>query len=799
VEWLLLGRPRVGTPTEMGRQDVQQWLFAAVSGFLQAVASVAPIALTLDDLHWADESSLKLLQYLARQTRASRVLLLGTYRNTELVRGHPLERALRDLHREGLLEEVPVRRLEQQGTAELAAALLGEAKVSDEFVQLVHDQTDGNPFFTQEVMRALVERGDVFKRDGIWDRRALAEIEVPRSVRSAVGERIARLSAQTQEVLHEAAVLGQVFTFDDLLRMGDRAEDEVDEALEEALVAMLIRLADTDEYSFNHALTQQTLYSELSPRRRKRLHQAVGEALEQLPESARRRRAGQIAWHFLEAHSGERAVPFILLAGDEAETVFAHSEAETHYRKAIHLAGALRDPRREADGLEKLGTLLRIGARHHEALDVLERAATLDRELGSIEAEGRAIRELGFVHYYLGTPEQGIERIQATAARLQQQAVTVQSSRALADLYGAMSIDLWPGARYSETLSAAERAAEFARTGEYPRSLALAETFRGMALTMVGPLPDARRVLEEAAALCVASGETWWMINTIGSTGRAYLDEGKFEQGKVYLERSRTLTERIHDRGELSWILSNIGEACYLLGEWTVARATYERAVSLARELGDVRFLSYALLHLAELSAVAGNWEDAKPRVEEGLEIAQRSGAVPSVRKAQRLLAEHDLTQGQAEEAVTRLQPLLGSPEDDWPRAFPPPVLAEAYLELGNVVRAEELVLQRVRRFRAQQHRRALALWLRVEGTIRRRQHRFDEADRAYAEALLLAHAMPYPYAEALILAEYGRLHLEQGERELARTRLDDALSIFRQLGARPDVDRIRNDLHALG
>jgi tetratricopeptide (TPR) repeat protein len=135
----------------------------------------------------------------------------------------------------------------------------------------------------------------------------------------------------------------------------------------------------------------------------------------------------------------------------------------------------------------------------------------------------------------------------------------------------------------------------------------------------------------------------------------------------------------------------------------------------------------------------------------------------------------------------------------EWPRAFPPPVLAEAYLDLGDVARAEELVLQRVQRFRAQNHRRALALWLRMLGMVLGQQHRWEEAERVFTEAVSLAHAMPYPYAEGRSLYEYGLLHVRRGEPEQARARLEEALAVFRQLGARPYIERTECVLYDVG
>jgi predicted ATPase len=274
------------------RQDAQRLLFRAITGLVEAMAGVAPLALLLDDLHWADGASLKLLLHLVRHSRSARVLLLGTYRDTELGREHPLTQALLDLGREGLAERMAVGRLPEEGTAALIASNLGEAEVSGEFAELVHRRTEGNPFFVKQVLRALVERGDLYREDDRWQRREIEGIEVPESIRSAIGQRIARLSREAQEVLGEASILGQSFRFDDLQVLAARGEVEIEEALEEASEARLLQESGRDAYRFDHALTQQALSAALSGRKRRRLHLAAGQALEQLPEHGAREESG---------------------------------------------------------------------------------------------------------------------------------------------------------------------------------------------------------------------------------------------------------------------------------------------------------------------------------------------------------------------------------------------------------------------------------------------------------------------------------------------------------------------------
>jgi tetratricopeptide (TPR) repeat protein len=254
------------------------------------------------------------------------------------------------------------------------------------------------------------------------------------------------------------------------------------------------------------------------------------------------------------------------------------------------------------------------------------------------------------------------------------------------------------------------------------------------------------------------------------------------------VQQSLALIDAAHESAEMAWIAGCLGEVLYLRGDWGAARSAYERAIQNAREVGVDRYRSYVLLHRAELSACEGNWTPARQDIDEGLAVAGTCGAVPALREGQRLLAERDLREGRPQAAIDRLLPLLEQATGDWPRAFPPPVLAEAYLNLDEVAKAEDLVLQRVARFRAHSHRRALALWLRVQGMVLCRQQRCQEAGSVFAEAGSLAHAMPYPYAEGRILYEDGLLHRESGAPEQARERLAQALSIFQQLSAKQDA-----------
>ena len=808
--WAYLGRllpnEDISVPaSSSGGQDEHDRLFWAATGFLQAIAAESPVALLLDDLHWADTSSLELLQHLARHTRADRVLLLGTYRDVAVGRQHPLEQALRDLSREQLLERVAVRRLDREGTRALMAAAFDLSEVSEEFAILVQRQTEGNPFFVQEVLRALVERGDIYRENGRWERREIGELSVPESIRSAIGERLSRLSEESQEVLNEASVLGPTFSFDDLQGLANRAEEVVEAALVEAMAAGLVAEMGRDAYAFNHALTQQTLYAELPARRKRRLHLAAGEVLERLPERRREGRAAELAWHFLQADDPERALPYAALAGDLAEAVFAHAEAERHYRTALELARELSDRPTESAVLEKLGVVLVNMGQLEEALEVLEGAVRLYGAEGDLEGETRTVARIGFAHTQRSATREGIARLQQAIERFE--AAGAPPSPGLAELYYALGYLFWLAGRYDEQLAAAERAAELARATQTDRVLSQAEQQRGLALYMLGRVDEALQALIDGIPLMEELGALYDLSHTLNNVGWSYAVRGELARSRAYIEQALEVARRLGDPLSIANMTGNLGQNALLKGEWNEARSYLERALDLARPLATGWVWAYLVLDLGELSLAEGRVDEGTRSLLECIAIAESSGDLQGLRWAHRLLAEQDLLEDRPNAALARLEPRLDRPGLEEAQVTDLlPVLAEAQLALGQIEAAEETAANALTRAIRQKNRLSHVRALRARSKVLAERGRWDDAQADLEEAVTMARQIAYPYAEAQALHDMGLLRSHQGGGGLDRNRptsqarepLEAALAIFVRLGAEGDVERTKQTLAKL-
>ena len=257
-------------------------LFEAVSTLLAEESSVAPIVLVLDDLHWADKSTLALLKHLARSPYESRLLILATYRDAQQFRTGHFTDTLAYLHRERRCERLTLAGLDESDVGVLISAQSGH-EAEFEFARAIHGETEGNPFFVESMIRHLVDSGAIYEKEGRWaSDLPVKELGIPEGLKDVIRQRLARLSEPTSRMLSVASISGRDFNLDVVERVGDLSGDELLEAVDEAVAAQLVDEVPghVGRYSFSHALIHETLYDDHAGIRRARLHGQMGAAME---------------------------------------------------------------------------------------------------------------------------------------------------------------------------------------------------------------------------------------------------------------------------------------------------------------------------------------------------------------------------------------------------------------------------------------------------------------------------------------------------------------------------------------
>jgi class 3 adenylate cyclase/tetratricopeptide (TPR) repeat protein len=328
-------------------------LFAAVVGLLTQVSGEHPVVLVLDDLQWADRGSLQLLNHLVSFQLPIQVLVLATYRDSELSHASALVETLGSLRRQIGVSRIDLSGLDDSGVVTLMEAASGQT-LEDAEVDLahaIHRETDGNPFFVIEVLRHLTETGAIVQDDtGRWvPSELLHEASLPDGVREVIGARVVRLGKRAEEVLAVASVVGRDFDFDLVVTAARATDEEVLQILDASAAAALVRELDSPpgRYSFSHSLIQRTVYEDLGPTRRARVHRRVAEALEDLCGGRPGNRVGELARHWFSAtqtQDVDKALQYSRQAADVALASLAPEDALHYYLQALDLLMQIRDP-----------------------------------------------------------------------------------------------------------------------------------------------------------------------------------------------------------------------------------------------------------------------------------------------------------------------------------------------------------------------------------------------------------------------------------------------------------------------
>ena len=381
-----------------------------------ALARQAPLLVVVEDIHWADSGTLSLLRHLARHLRRQRLLLVATYRDVEPGEAQPLHEVLLELYRERLATRLKLLRLDREQTKELLGVLFAQ-EITPEFLDGIYTETEGNPFFIEEVCKALVESGRLYYEQGRWHRPSMDELGIPQNVSVAIESRVRVLPRAAQQTLELAAVLGRTFDAGTLAAASELDKNVLLDGLEVAERARLIEEVGDRQpaaesgparsgrfgvalsgpgrrLTFVHGLIASTLVAGLTMTQRRRLHHRAAEAIERLHPTE----LEALAYHYDRAGDSDKAIHYLLKAGDRARGLYAFQEAIAHYQRALALLKEQGEHERAAKTLMRLGLVYTASFQPDKAREAYDEAFDLWQPLresveqSSQRAAGRALR-----------------------------------------------------------------------------------------------------------------------------------------------------------------------------------------------------------------------------------------------------------------------------------------------------------------------------------------------------------------------------------------------------------------------
>jgi len=379
----------------------QNRLFEAVSQLITNISRETPLLVVLDDLQWTDPSSLLLLHYVARGVQKTPLLLLGAYRSTDIDAKHPLTPVLTELNRERLPQSIQLKRMCLSDVSEMIKSTLEQDDIPADFCKVVYEKTRGNPFFVEEVIESLKEEGVIYREGNKWKIKEISEIEFPETVKNVVKARLSRLDDDCQNVLTLASFVGNDFTLEAMCAVTGIEKSKLLESIDKMFKTGLIKervIHGEGICSFADVLVRDVVYEEISPLRRKELHEVVGSSLEKVYSKKIDEHFGELASHFLEGGNKDKALDYFLKAGDKAAKVYANSEAASYFQSALWLLEEREGELQEREHvLERLGDIEKLVGKYEactkhwdEALLVTtklqerQKSAALHRKIANI-------------------------------------------------------------------------------------------------------------------------------------------------------------------------------------------------------------------------------------------------------------------------------------------------------------------------------------------------------------------------------------------------------------------------------
>ncbi len=598
------------TPSGGSAQEDRLRLFQAVESAIEAIGHHAPVCLVIEDLHSADPSSLHLFHHLARAARTLPLLLVGTLRDDEVQIGRALHTMLGALGRERLATRVQLERLDAAATARFVGP-----GADAELVAAVYALTEGNPFHTEEVVQAMREED-------------ASRPTLPPSLLDTVRHRVRRLGRDAERLLSAASVVGAIFRFEVAQRASGLAPEVALDALELAIEGRILEEA-AGEYRFRHALTRQALLDSLTHARRVYLHRAIAEALEGLAvrgERENEERAAVLGMHHESAGQLERALPYLLAAGERAQKRLGFTEAVSFFERSV----ALMDATGRQDGQERFRVLRLLGGMRVALSD-------LDGAVRDLDAAA-ALREGDFVPSPTETAL--VRRIAALAliqgGRLREAGERLEDAvRALAGserdpelpavLYLFAQLR-WHEEKYAEAKELAQRSLAEAEARGNRAAMSKAHEMLALACHSLGTWQEGhahehqRHELAEGALdvdqafdvhLCL------WEYHLYSEQGR--------EKIRTTVDQTLEVGRRMQAPRAIALCQSFAGTLDFECGRWDVAEAQLRQAVLGFRQVSSASGEALSLQRLGVLLTARGAFDEARTILDDALVVGSRA------------------------------------------------------------------------------------------------------------------------------------------------------------------------------
>ncbi len=793
IEWFITSKKYDGKYLAGEPSIVQENLFDNLLLGLQRLSERSPLFIFIDDLQWADQTSLNFLYYLSRNTRNNRILIVGTYRPEEIIPSrsgelHPLEITLNNLAMDRSVSVIGLLRLKKEDTMILISRILGDFE--ERLGEKIFRESGGNPLFVIEIIKLLLNDGNIYHDGTRWKLKPDAErITIPKRAYELIKRRLERLSDEEREILDVASVVGEEFDTV-ILSLGTGMDElKILKKLNNIYRKHKLIYIYDGKYRFEHSIIREVIYNELIDELRRKYHRIIGDIIYEMNRENIEPVINVLAHHYYEARD-KKAIKYLILLGERARKNYANDEALRFYSRALEI---VEDKAVRSDILEKMGDIMvDLGnyaiaeEKYKEAMDLSDDdliKARIKRKIADIyyrkgnyevamsilkESEkeignrypierGRIYKEIGYIKFAMGEYEDALSLFKNA---LKIFAPSKDTKSDIADILKYVG-------NIHQQFGDYERARKY-----YTNALQIAKEFGDMkemavVLSKIGDIYLALGDYEKALTIYRSSlkvmqnvGYKFGIATILSNLGNLHFKRGELDVALDYYKQSLEICEKIDQKSVMAGVLNNMAHIMFLMDDMDGAVKTYTRCLKLSREIGDKRTSSHALINIAKIYAIRGN-------VKYALQMAN---------KAMELIKNVDRV-GYVESLIT---------------------LSEIYVLIKNFDVAKEYADEAIHTAEELGSKDLEMKARRVKGMIHRERKNYRQAVIEFTKALRYFTVSNNEVELARTYYEYGLMWAGKREYKNAKEYLEKAEKLFREHGIKMWARKCREELNTL-
>jgi predicted ATPase len=541
-----------------------------------------PSLLCIEDLQWADPSSLVLMHYVARNTRKCNLLILGSYRPEDVStikdgEVHHLIETMQMMNREDLLQKIELERLKKEQVDELISSFFEKTNFSDEFSAHLFKETEGNPFFIKSLIRMLIEEGTIVFKDEKWIlTKELMKANIPSKIYDVVIRRLYRVKEKQREILEYAAVMGEDFSSEVL--MHTTRLNKIDLLNELRVLEQNHRLIHSTEprYKFDHVKIKEVISSQIPADLKKEYHEAIAEAIWAMNKDHQDKVMGDLAFHFYNCAHKDRALPFLYKAAERAKIDYSNEEAINLYNKALELE---KDTHKREEMFEVIGD----------------------------------------IYYSIGDYDKSMESYKHTLE-------SIKGNKKMAEIKTKIGVIYYLKLEYEKSLKICTEALNLVKDEE-SKEKALAINNIGNVHWLRGEYDNALKHYEESLEIWRKIDDQQGIAQCLFNIGGVHFWREKYDRALNFREKSLEISEKIGDSFNLAYCYISVGHIYDHIGDYERALNCFEKGVEISRKIGNQRFMTYGFWGTAEVYFKKKNLEKALDICNRAFDLSEKIGA----------------------------------------------------------------------------------------------------------------------------------------------------------------------------